>query len=113
MPLLLQAQPLGPPTHPELQSRPLFTGSLIPFVDPRHLSTPVPKPSILNELARELEARKVIDDPSYFKFAIVRHPWSRIVSGFRSKYLGGDSNSSRVVFSKRYAIVSTPCDLSQ
>jgi hypothetical protein len=35
----------------------------------------------------EERAATVINDPIYFKFAVVRHPWDRIVSGYRSKYI--------------------------
>lgn len=33
-------------------------------------------------------AESIIRDPAVFKWAIVRHPWARLVSGYRSKYEG-------------------------
>ena len=35
----------------------------------------------------EKQAEFVLNDPAYFKFAVARHPWTRIVSGYRSKYV--------------------------
>jgi hypothetical protein len=37
---------------------------------------------------REKMAQDVLVDPSYFKFAVVRHPWNRFLSAFKSKYIG-------------------------
>eukprot|EP00042_Codosiga_hollandica_P042548 m.392599 g.392599 ORF g.392599 m.392599 type:complete len:263 (+) comp56352_c0_seq14:214-1002(+) len=34
----------------------------------------------------EAEAEAVLNDPDYFKFAIVRHPWGRVISAYRQKY---------------------------
>lgn len=34
------------------------------------------------------EFEYVVNNPLYFKWAVVRHPWRRLVSGFRSKYEG-------------------------
>jgi hypothetical protein len=36
----------------------------------------------------EARAVEVLNDPAFFKFAIVRHPWNRLVSGFLDKYVG-------------------------
>ena len=36
---------------------------------------------------RYQEARQFIDDPSYFKFTIVRNPWSRLVSAYLDKFV--------------------------
>jgi hypothetical protein len=38
------------------------------------------------EASRENRALAVLNDPAFFKFAVVRHPWSRLVSGFLNKY---------------------------
>lgn len=46
-------------------------------------------------------AEAVLNDPAYFKFAVVRHPWKRLVSAYRSKY-EGQCNFQRFCMSKEF-----------
>jgi hypothetical protein len=50
--------------------------------DDRH-----PNMLMLDASAEEAAATKILNDPSFFKFTVVRHPWSRIVSGYLQKYV--------------------------
>lgn len=38
--------------------------------------------------SEDVRAREIFLDPTFFTFAVVRHPWQRIVSAYRSKYEG-------------------------
>lgn len=49
----------------------------------------------------ERRAAKVLNDPSYFKFAVVRHPWQRLVSAYKNKYVE-ICNSNRKCFNRMY-----------
>jgi hypothetical protein len=40
-------------------------------------------------------------DPSVFKFAVVRHPWRRLISAYKDKFLG-ECEGSRQCFRKTY-----------
>ena len=65
----------------------------------------------------EVGARNVLNDPSYFKFAIVRHPWTRIVSGFQNKYIE-NCGGKRTCFKNRFvstidANLSLPVTLTE
>jgi hypothetical protein len=46
-------------------------------------------------------AQNVLNDPTVFKFTVVRHPWNRLVSGYLNKYVFG-CNESRICFQKEY-----------
>ncbi len=52
-------------------------------------------------LQSETLAAKVLNDPSYFKFAVVRHPWNRLVSGFKDKFIDA-CRRNRTCFSQRF-----------
>jgi hypothetical protein len=54
-----------------------------------------------NDAGVEARAISVLSDRSFFKFAIVRHPWNRLVSAFIDKYVMG-CRKSRVCFRSRY-----------
>jgi hypothetical protein len=52
---------------------------------------------------------RVLHDDTYFKFAIVRHPWARLISGYRDKYLTNCS-ANRTCMSQQYKV---PLDLTK
>ena len=62
----------------------------------RKFAAPTPYNSTL-----ELEAEAVIRNPKYFKFAIVRHPWIRLVSGYQDKDVR-DCKKQRHCFGVRF-----------
>jgi hypothetical protein len=63
---------------------------------------PFPAKRLLQRTAvSEVLARRVLGDPAYFKFAVVRHPWNRLVSGFRDKYIA-QCRLSRVCLSETF-----------
>ena len=47
-----------------------------------------------------VEAYKVINNPTYFKWTVVRHPWDRVVSAYRSKYEGHCNRSTECMESQ-------------
>ena len=53
---------------------------------------------------------RAINDPNYFKFAIVRHPWKRVISAFRNKFMS-HCRADRHCFATHYqlrGLLSTP-----
>eukprot|EP00050_Salpingoeca_kvevrii_P006897 m.292465 g.292465 ORF g.292465 m.292465 type:complete len:262 (+) comp12633_c0_seq1:1572-2357(+) len=53
--------------------------------------------------AEHIKAERIINNPRVFKWAIVRHPWQRLVSGFRSKY-EGSCNFSRECLAQKWKV---------
>jgi len=45
----------------------------------------------------------VLNDPSYFKFVVARHPWHRLLSAYRSKY-EGMCKADPVCFEKHFGV---------
>lgn len=52
-------------------------------------------------LSKQVE---ILNSPDYFKFTIHRHPWGRLESGYRSKYLGSCDLNATCILEGTYAI---------
>jgi hypothetical protein len=52
---------------------------------------------------------RIASDPAYFKWAVVRHPWDRLVSAYRSKY-EGFCEYSRVCLREKFGFALPPAD---
>jgi hypothetical protein len=65
----------------------------------------------------EEQAKAALNDPTYFKFTVVRHPWSRLVSGYLNKYVVY-CQKDRACFQKKFmheidASLHEPMSLSE
>eukprot|EP00054_Salpingoeca_dolichothecata_P016785 m.99011 g.99011 ORF g.99011 m.99011 type:complete len:372 (+) comp22148_c0_seq1:69-1184(+) len=58
---------------------------------------------------RDSALTEILNDQSYFKFAVVRHPWDRLVSAFRSKY-EGECHMGRECFQAHFWV---PIDITK
>lgn len=60
------------------------------------------KPFLLSNYSHQ-QAQKLIGDPKYFKFTVVRNPYSRLVSGYISKFVKNqDPNITEAIIEKIY-----------